>query len=287
MIRLVILILASIIDILVIIGLLGGSKYNDIVESMNGSPLYKFYTVGFFVVDIKILHLKNKLLYKLKTQTALIYGEKYAEYYAYTALAQAVSFIMLIMGFALTVSVFLDSTAMLFVAFIGLIACAAVWNFCILSINDTMTERREVALYEFPDMVIKFALLVNSGMVLREAWHLVANTKDNSFYKLMKESCENMRNGMSDIEAIHLFGVKTDCQEVRKFTSSLVQGIEKGNAELSSFLVQQSQEMLTHKRQTMLQKGEQAAGKLIIPIGITFVGVILIIGVAAMQSMSF
>ena len=176
---------------------------------------------------------------------------------------------------------------MLIVLFMGGIGCAAVWNFCILSISDAVNERRTVCLQELPDMVIRFALLVNSGMVLREAWMLVAKAKDNALYKLMLDACEDMRNGVPETAAIHSFGVKTDCQEIRKFTSSLIQGIEKGNDELSAFLVSQSQEMLAHKRQMLLQKGEKAAGKLILPIGITFVGVILIIAIAAMQSFSF
>lgn len=72
-----------------------------------------------------------------------------------------------------------------------------------------------------------------------------------------------------------------------KFTSAMVQGIEKGNSELADFLVSQASELWAHKRQLALQKGEIAAGKLIIPLGLMFGGIIMIIVAAAMQSMSF
>ncbi len=287
MIKLIVLILATVLDILVLWGLHGGKKYAQLVQSMTGTPLQELLSVGFVVGDMKIFSFKDKFLSKFAVQTKLIYGEKYAKYYAYTLFAQALTYILLIMSAVLTLSVLFDTAFMVFLIVLGVIASAVVWNFCILAVGDKVKERRTVCLTELPDMVIRFALLVNSGMVLREAWRVVAETKDNALYKLMRDACEDMRNGMSETAAIYAFGIKTDCQEIRKFTSSLVQGIEKGNDELSLFLISQSQEMLTHKRQMLLQKGEKAAGKLILPIGITFIGVILIIAVSALQSFSF
>ncbi len=285
--QMIVLLLATVVDLIVLGGLFGGKKYLELITSMKDKPLSSLFTVGFSVGDMKLLSgFRNKTLAKLTQNTTLLYGEKYAKYYAFAAFGQAMTYIMLILAFGLTLSTLLDTTMMVFVIVLAVIGCAAVWNFCIAVYADTVNERRDLCLAELPDMVIRFALLVNSGMVLREAWQLVAKTKQNALYTLMLEACEDMRNGMSETAAIHAFGVKTDCQEIRKFTSSLVQGIEKGNEELSTFLVNQSQEMLSHKRQMMLQKGEKAAGKLILPIGITFIGVILIIAISALQSFS-
>ena len=136
-------------------------------------------------------------------------------------------------------------------------------------------------------MVPKLTLLINSGMVLREAWYLVANGKEGPLYTLMKKACEDMENGDSDAVAINKFGILSDSNVIKKFTSAMVQGIEKGNSELADFLNAQVSELLAHKRQLALQNGEVAAGKLIIPLGITFGGIIMIIIAASMQSMSF
>ena len=103
----------------------------------------------------------------------------------------------------------------------------------------------------------------------------------------MKQACEDMENGESDIGAIYKFGITSDSASIKKFTSAMIQGMQKGNSELADFMVSQTRELWAHKRQMALQQGEVAAGKLIIPLGITFAGIIMIIVSAAMQSMSF
>lgn len=111
--------------------------------------------------------------------------------------------------------------------------------------------------------------------------------KNGELYNLMRKACEYMRNGDSDAVAIHKFGILSDSPEIKKFSSSMIQGMEKGNSELAEFLMGQASEQLAHKRQLALQQGEKAAGKLIIPLGITFFGIIMIIISAAMQGLNF
>lgn len=289
MIRLIVMAIATFFDVFILLGIASSKKYDDIVNSISKSSsiMGELYGIGFFFADSKICFFKNSLIKKLRMKTVLIYGEKYAEYYAVTALGKGFAYVVLFMGLCASLGGVMGGTGAIFLTVIGFAASAVSWNFCVLSLSDEVKNRSEESMVEFPDMVIKFALLINSGMVLRDAWHLVAYSKDNVLYKLMQDACEEMRNGHSEIDAIYDFGVKTNCQEIRKFTASMIQGVSKGNSELSIFLAEQAQEMLEHKRQILLQKGEKAAGKLLIPIGITFVGIILIIGIGAMQSISF
>lgn len=91
----------------------------------------------------------------------------------------------------------------------------------------------------------------------------------------MRQSCIDMENGMSDVDAIHKFGRLSNSPEIRKFTSALAQSIERGGAELSDFLARQSVEMWTLKKQLMLQKGEAAATKLLAPTVMLFIGIII------------
>ena len=79
----------------------------------------------------------------------------------------------------------------------------------------------------------------------------------------MRQSCNDMDNGTSEVDAIHKFGRMSNSAEIRKFTSALAQSIERGGAELSDFLGRQSIEMWTLKKQLMLQKGEAACIKVI------------------------
>ena len=286
MVRLLIMIFSSFFNILLIIGIIKSKKYQEIVDSFPDSIIKDLYGIGFAVSDAKVIFFKDTVVNKLRGKTVLIYGKKYADYYANSAFAKAMTFTVLLLGILPALGCIMGSGAAVFMLVAALVGTALAWNFCVLSISDEVKKREELCMAEFPDMVTKFALLINSGMVLRDAWYTVAHSKENILYELMCEACDDMENGVSDVEAIYDFGVKTNSQEIRKFTASMIQGMSKGNNELSVFLTEQAQEMLSHKRQLLLQKGEKASGKLLIPIGITFVGIIMIIGVGAMQSMS-
>ena len=131
------------------------------------------------------------------------------------------------------------------------------------------------------------AVLVNSGMVLREAWNMVGENGSGAFYELMRKTSENMKNGYSDMDAIFLFGKSTNSTEIKKFTSALIQSMEKGGSELSAFLARQSSELWNAKKQRMLQSGEKAAGKLLMPIVLIFLGIIIIVMTAAFAGSLF
>lgn len=55
---------------------------------------------------------------------------------------------------------------------------------------------------------------------------------------------------------------------------------------MPQFLANQSSELWNEKRQLLLQKGEKAASKLLMPIAIMFLGIMLIVISSAVQSFS-
>lgn len=285
--RILFAIISTIINAILIISYKKSKDYDYIVENLEDYPLSEIYSIGFAMMDLKIFSFKDDIINKLMKNASVLYGSRYAEYYSNVAFAQATTFIACILSAGFSFAAIVGGKAALFVILLAVVLCVVVWNFSVMVIGDSVKERRENCYHDFPDMVTKFALLINAGMVLRDAWFLVAQNGDSDLYKLMRESCDLMRNGSSDFEAIVDFGIRTDSPEIKKFTSSMVQGIEKGNSELADFLLEQSNEMVSRKRQQLLQEGEKAAGKLIIPIAITFIGVIVIIAFSAMQSMSF
>ena len=86
-----------------------------------------------------------------------------------------------------------------------------------------------------------------------------------------------MQNGVSDIDAIYNFGTRCIIPEIKKFTSTILQGMTKGNRELSTMLQEQSKEVWQMKKQMVRREGEKAASKLLIPICIMFLGVLIMI----------
>lgn len=287
--NIIVMIAATAAAALVVLGLVRGKEYAPYVAGLSSDehPLKDCYVIGFFLSTLGPFKLRGNLERELKQQSKLYWDSVYAEYYAVTTWAQFLTYALLIIAFGLAVSGVFPSDMLPFVLCITVLAMMAAWNLTISKMKEAVQTRREECEYEFPTMVSKLALLLGSGMVLRQAWYTVARGKEGPLYDLMKRSCDEMDNGMPEVEAIHKFGVLSDSNEIKKFTSAMIQGMEKGSGELAGFFLGQTSELWAHKRQLALQKGEVAAGKLIIPLGIMFGGIILIIISAAMQSMSF
>ena len=285
----IMLLLASITTVLFLVNLARGKQYGYMVESLDGGEYFlkELYVVGFSLNDGKIFKLRGKMERNLKKQAKLLWGDRYYEYYANLAWAQFLSLTLLVVSVGFSLSGFLKTEQLPILLILVLLFVAAFWNLSLSRMKEKVQQRREACEAEFPNMVSKLALLINSGMVLREAWRVTAYGKEGTLYTLMKQACEDMENGESDIGAIYKFGVTSDSANIKKFTSAMIQGMQKGNSELADFMVSQTSELWAHKRQMALQQGEVAAGKLIIPLGITFAGIIMIIVSAAMQSMSF
>lgn len=287
--KVIFLILAAVCYAIFVMGLVKGKEYEAYIEALDEKeyPMRDFYIIGFFMNDLPVFSLKGKLEQDLKKQSKLFWDNAYYEYYAVVTWTQFLTVALFTCCVGFTLCGFSSSTSLFMIIGIMVIAIMAEWNLIMSHMKEALEARKEACELEFPNMISKLALLIDSGMILREAWNLVAEGKNGELYNLMRKACEYMRNGDSDAVAIHKFGILSDSPEIKKFSSSMIQGMEKGNSELAEFLMGQASEQLAHKRQLALQQGEKAAGKLIIPLGITFFGIIMIIISAAMQGLNF
>jgi len=132
-------------------------------------------------------------------------------------------------------------------------------------------------LSDFSEIVSKLALLINAGMIMREAWNEVAYGREGIIYEEMRMACIDMENGVSEMEAIRRFGVRCIIPEIKKFAATIIQGIEKGNRELAVMLRVQSDEVWGMKQQRVRRQGAKANTKLMIPMFIMFIGVLIMI----------
>jgi tight adherence protein C len=151
--------------------------------------------------------------------------------------------------------------------------------------NDQLSERRDEILADMPQMLSKLTLLVNSGMIVREAWSKVAFGGERELYKEMQATVKEMQNGVSDLEAYRNFADRCALKEVRRFSSTMIQNMQKGNSEISYFLKEMADEMWEEKKHLVKRKGEAANSKLLLPVGMIFVGILLMIIVPAFTNM--
>ena len=168
----------------------------------------------------------------------------------------------------------------------GIIVFAVVYYFYSQATERKIKTRSEQFALEFPNAVSTIALLVNSGMILRDAWKEVAFSGDTLLSYEMRKVNEDISNGVAEADALYSFANRCSTPEIKKFTSIVVQGLEKGSRDLAIALQEQNDSLWESKKQLTLKKGELASGKLLIPLVIMFVGVLFLIMVPIMTNLN-
>ena len=268
--------LGTIIGVIFVLMLLSGKKYDYLVEPLDSKafPLCELYGAGCVFLSLTKHDFTTKGERKRRQQIALLYGEQHSEYYLYINAAERVTLtaLLLIAGF---VVYGLTADAMILGVFV-MFAFTAYYYVATLP-ESKLKKKTDSILSDFADVVSKMALLVNAGMIMKEAWEKVSYTGDSELYQEMRLAVVNMNNGMSEIDAYTEFGARCTAPEIKKFTSTIIQGMIKGNKELVEMIKQQSREIWDAKRHRVKQEGEKAASKLLIPICIMFVGILIMI----------
>ena len=253
-----------------------GLKYASLFDALTEKefPLKEIYFVGYAALELVHYSYKSKHDRKLRRELSVLFGEKYAEYYLRVIHAQEItmSLTLAILGFALYGVA--DDIAVLVVLLI--FAGLAYYYFGTLT-EKRILKRSEEMLRDFSNVVSKLALLTNAGMILREAWTEIAFSGETTIYREMQTSVEEMNNGISEIDAICRFGKRCIIPEIKKFSSTIVQGLVKGNNELAMMLQAQSREVWMLKKQDIHRQGEKAASRLLIPVVIMFVGILIMV----------
>lgn len=252
------------------------NKHNTLFESLSEKeyPLKELYSVGYAILELVSYKYKGKFDRKLRTNLSVLYEEKYVEYYMRVIYAQSITFGLIV--FLLSFILYGLSREILIFVICLLMSALAVYYFMTLA-DKKIQKRSNELLNDFSEIVSKLALLTNAGMIMREAWNEVAYTSDRVIYKEMQLACDDIHNGISDSEAIRRFGVRCIIPEIKKFSSTIIQGIEKGNKELAMMLQTQSNEIWEAKQQRVKREGAKANTKLMIPMFIMFVGVLIMI----------
>ncbi|MBR1476541.1 MAG: type II secretion system F family protein [Lachnospiraceae bacterium] len=290
-IKIVLLTIAAALIAMYIVLNLRGQKYDSLLNGLpkEGFSDKAFFAAGYALQDIKPFSMTGRIGKKLLSQSKILYPEnegRYAEYWARLYWARTLGLSVLVITFVFIITPLLDGMYMLLALFFGIASVYAIYTQGAKDMENKLKERAEKCLLEFPNVVSKLALLMNCGLIMKDAWFQVAKDKEGDIYDLMREACSEMNSGKSAAEAIYNFGVYSYSPEIRKFSSIIIQNVEKGGSDVTMYMRQQSSELWAHKRQLMLQRGDAAAAKLLIPTMIVLVGVLAIIISAAMGNIS-
>lgn len=262
-----------------IIFLLTSGEFEDYIKPLDKKEFMmpEIYGVGFKIMKMLNFEFKSNEAKKTRECVVVLYGERYADYYLRVMYAQKISIIYMMFAIICALSALVGGTDKLILFGLGIVICGVLYYYFTTLPSDKIKKRSERFMNEFPNAVSTIALLVNSGMILREAWREVSMSAETELYLEMRKVNEEIENGVSEIDALYNFAARCVTPDIKKFTSFIVQGIEKGSKDLADALRHQTDELWEIKKQNTIKRGELASSKLMIPLMLMFVGVLIMI----------
>lgn len=264
----------------------GNGKFKELLAVLPDEkhPMKCLYPFGFQVLEMVHYNYSGRMDKKYIGYCKVFYGENNGQFYYCINLTQKISVSVFVGIVGVAVGLMADS---LLLAGLAVLAGAGVGYYYHTLITDIVGEREQSIMMEFPDVVSKLALLVNAGMILKEAWGRVSTTGDSVLYQEMQNAVYEMQNGVSEFDAYINFAKRCSVPAVTKFASTLVQNLSKGNKELVEFLRSFANDSWNERKQAARRKGEQASSKLVLPICIMFLGIMLMIMIPIFSGISF
>lgn len=238
-------------------------------------PVKELYFIGFEMLQKWNPQFKTKKDRQLRKELAVLYGEKYADYYIRVVYAQQLTMALTVLALAAPIYFFAEGSILIYLVVVA--GAGVAYYYYGTTTKDKIKKRSDKLISDFSDVVSKLALLVNAGMILREAWEKAAYSKEGVLYDEMRRSVLEMQNGKAEVDALFTFGQRCMMPEIKKFASTLIQGLVKGNSDLAPMLTQQSKEVWELKKQMVHRRGELASNKLLLPMCLTFVGILIMV----------
>lgn len=259
-------------------------KYENILLGLKpGDYRYtELFPIGFELMEKIHFNMKSRRGRKRVKELSEIYGKKYAGYYYYISVGSKCAYGITILSVVFLLAVLADDVLALVLG--AAVGALLLWYLEEL-INDKLEERREELLLDFPQVLSKLTLLVNSGLVLREAWKKVSYTGERVLYQEMRKTTEELANGIPEAEAYQNFANRCALKEIRKFSNMVTQNLQKGTSELTLYLKEMAEEMWEGKRNAVMQKAQNANSKLLAPTSIIFIGILVMVMVPMFTSM--
>jgi len=265
--------------------LIGTSKYKAYVEPLDFSEykLKVLYPIGFYLLDLVDYKFETKLDRKRLQQCKALYGKENFEYYFRVNYAAKVSVVLTM----ILISIFIyPLTGNASNAIIGIFLVGISYFLIDDSIVDTFNKREEELLRDFPAALSKLTLLINAGMIINDAWIKVSENGNGILFDEMRTTNDQIENGMSQVDALVDFGARCAVPKIKKISSVLAQTLMKGNSELVDYLQVASKDMWEEKKHLVRRQGEKASSKLLIPIGLMFLGILALIGIPMISNMN-
>lgn len=167
------------------------------------------------------------------------------------------------------------------VLFLGLIAAVCIPVSGRRSLNDKLRKRERELMADYPELVSKYLLLLNAGLSQRSVWErMTADYKKSGrrryVYEEMLQTMREMENGVSEVRAYERFGKRCRLLPYMRFSSSIVQNLQKGAKGSLNLIEQEALAAFDERKNAAKQKGEEAGTKMLLPM-FGLLGIVLVI----------
>ena len=262
--------------VIYMMGTAAGAKALSELEAAGAkkNPLNALCGIGCFLLKAVGYRYDSTADVKLIERCRLLYGARHALVHYKLNMAQKVT-----VGYVtlmLTMLIY-PLTGELVMIVLGLALTAGLVYNLENDLSGGVKKRSQAILRDFPTVLSKLALLINTGMTMRNAWITAASSGRGVLYDEMKKSVEDMYSGLSERDAYIAFADRCGVPEVRKFVSMLVQNLEKANAQLTEFLIEENAAGWELRKHLAKRAGERANSLLLIPILLIFIGIMVMI----------
>ena len=259
--------------------LLTSGEFEEYIKPLDKKEFMmpEIYGVGFKIMKMFKFEFKNREANQIRENASILYGERYADYYMRVIYAQRISIIYLCFAVGCGICALAEGTDKLLLLALALVMCGTLYYYFMKLPASKVKDRSIRFMDEFPNAVSTIALLVNSGMILREAWREVSMSAETELYLEMRKVNEDIDNGVAEVDALYNFGNRCVTPENKKITAYNVQGLEKGRRDLANALRNQTDELWELKKQNILKRGELASSKLMIPLMVMFIGILIMV----------
>lgn len=252
------------------------TKYTDVIKTTAAKeyPLSSTFFIGFAIMKMLKINVRGEKYALKRSRAAELYGAKYAEFYTYLITGAQITYAVTIFPIIILLASAAGSVEF---GALGVVVSILMLFYIDEDIKKKVSERHDELLCELPDVISRLTVLVNAGMVFREAWNKIAISSDSLLCKEMQKTYDDIHNGMPESDAFNAFADRCRTKEIRKFVSTLNQNLQKGSTELVYSLQNAANEQWEEKKNMVKRKGNAVEQKLLLPMILIFIAIIIMV----------
>ena len=175
---------------------------------------------------------------------------------------------------------------------LGVLSAIAISYFGKKEKQEQEEKRKKQLEYRYCEMVSQFAMLLEAGMTMRQAWQCIANqyqekrnkgiTQENPLYEAIVRMARRISEGENERLVYESFVEEINVPCYRRLMRTLIGNMEKGMSGVSSYL--EGEEHRAYAERILLAKkmGEEASTKMLVPLMLMM---LLVMGVVLAPAM--